>query len=106
MTELARRYCDSTTPHPGIGPGVVDRALKQAARELLLAQASDWPFILRTGTSPDYARKRVNDHLLRFTRIYEQLGTDTLEESWLAQVEAQDNIFPDVNWRYWGSTTA
>ncbi|MGH7951421.1 MAG: glycoside hydrolase family 57 protein, partial [Limisphaerales bacterium] len=39
--------------------GLKIRALKQAARELLLAQASDWPFILRAGTSPDYARRRV-----------------------------------------------
>ena len=48
--------------------GLQERALKQAGRELLLAQSSDWPFILRTGTSPDYARKRVKDHLLRFMR--------------------------------------
>ncbi|MDB6030659.1 MAG: hypothetical protein JWM16_997 [Verrucomicrobiales bacterium] len=48
MTNLARRFPESS--------GITQRALKQAARELLLAQASDWPFILRTGTSPDYAR--------------------------------------------------
>src|SRR5262249_31404005 len=101
MTELARRYCDPTAPHPGTGPGVLERALKQAARELLLAQSSDWPFILRTGTSPDYARKRVKDHLLRFTRIYEDLIAGTLNESSLIQVESQDNLFTDVNWRYW-----
>jgi 1,4-alpha-glucan branching enzyme len=106
MTELACRYCNSPPPHPGIGSGVLDRALKQAARELLLAQSSDWPFILRTGTSPDYARKRVKDHLLRFTRIYEQLAAGALDESSLAQVEAQDNLFPDVNWRYWPSREA
>ena len=32
--------------------GMERRALQQAGRELLLAKASDWPFILRTGTSP------------------------------------------------------
>jgi 1,4-alpha-glucan branching enzyme len=56
--------------------------LKQASRELLLAQASDWPFILRAGTSPDYARKRVKDHVLRFTRIYERLTAGQLDEDW------------------------
>jgi 1,4-alpha-glucan branching enzyme len=101
MTELARRYGDSIAPHPGIGPGVLERALKQAARELLLAQSSDWPFILRTGTSPEYARKRVKEHLLRFTRIYEQVIAGRLDESSMAQVQAQDNLFPDVNWQYW-----
>src|SRR5262249_17355716 len=34
------------------------RALNQAGRELLLAQASDWPFIIRSQTSPEYAEKR------------------------------------------------
>ena len=76
--------------------------LKQAARELLLAQASDWPFILRTGTSPGYARKRVKEHLLRFTRLYEQLTTGDLDPEWLAQVESRDNLFPDIDYRYWG----
>ena len=93
MTELARRF---PQPQP-----LQERMLKQAARELLLAQASDWPFILRTGTSPDYARKRVKEHLLRFTRIYEQLTDAQLDEDWLKQVEWSDNIFPEVNYRYW-----
>ncbi len=78
-----------------------ERALKQAARELLLAQSSDWPFILRTGTSPDYARKRVKDHLLRFISLHEQLTATKIDEIWLTQIESMDNIFPEVNWRYW-----
>jgi 1,4-alpha-glucan branching enzyme len=78
-----------------------ERALKQAARELLLAQSSDWPFILRTGTNPDYASKRVKDHLLRFIALHEQLTATTVDERWLSEVESRDNIFPDVNFRYW-----
>ncbi len=93
MTELARKH---TTPAP-----LQERALKQAARELLLAQASDWPFILRTGTSPDYARKRVKDHVLRFTALYKQLTDAALDPHWLSQIEQKDNIFPELNWRYW-----
>ena len=93
MTELARRF-----PQPD---ALQERMLKQAARELLLAQASDWPFILQTGTSPGYARQRVQDHLLRFTRIYEQLAAAQLDPEWLKQVEWRDNIFPDVDYRYW-----
>jgi 1,4-alpha-glucan branching enzyme len=93
MTALARRYPDTA--------GLTERALNQAARELLLAQASDWPFILRTGTSPDYARKRVKDHLLRFIALHEQLTTTKVDEAWLSKFEWMDNIFPDVNYRYW-----
>jgi len=93
MTQLARRF-----PQPGT---LQERALKQAARELLLAQASDWPFILRTGTSPDYASKRVKEHLLHFTRIYEQLNNCHVDEEWLSQIEGQDSIFPQVKVSYW-----
>ena len=93
MTDLARK---SPTPSP-----LQERSLKQAARELLLAQASDWPFILRTGTSPDYARQRVKDHLLRFAALHRQLTDATIDPLWLGQLEQADNIFPDVNWRYW-----
>lgn len=94
MRELARQYPDAT--------GITERALNQAARELLLAQASDWPFILRTGTSPDYARRRVKEHLLRFIALHEQLTSTKVDEEWLGRVEWADNIFPDVNYRYWG----
>lgn len=80
------------------------RALKQAARELLLAQSSDWPFILRTGTNPDYARRRVKEHLLRFLSLHEQITALSLhvDERWLAKVEANDNLFPEVDPRYFG----
>ena len=106
MTALARRFpCRAGVPPAGDEasppPSLQERLLKQAARELLLAQASDWPFILRAGTSPGYARRRVKEHLLRFTRIYEQLSAGELDPEWLQQVEWRDNIFPDVNCHYW-----
>jgi len=93
MTELARRFLDP--------PSLIKRALLQAARELLLAQASDWPFILRTGTSPDYARQRVKDHLVRFITLYEQLKKKKVDEKWLREVERRDNLFPEINCAYW-----
>ncbi len=93
MTELARRF---TEPDE-----LQARALKQAARELLLAQASDWPFILHSGTSPGYARKRVREHLLRFEDLRRQLTETGVEPSRLAEMERRDNIFPGVDWRYW-----
>jgi len=93
MTQLARRF-----HHPGPWQA---RALSQAARELLLAQASDWPFILSTGASPDYARKRATEHLLRFTALYDQLSNAQLDRPWLAQIESRDNLLPDIDYRYW-----
>ncbi len=79
------------------------RALKQAARELLLAQSSDWPFILRTGTNPDYARRRVKEHILRFIKIFEQLRGGQIDEAWLADLEHTDNLFVNVESNYWSA---
>jgi len=93
MTELARKYQSPSE--------LTHRALKQAARELLLAQSSDWPFIMRTGTSPEYAKRRVKDHLLRFIAIHDQLTSTSIDAVWLETVEQLDNIFPEVDYRFW-----
>jgi 1,4-alpha-glucan branching enzyme len=77
------------------------RVLKQAARELMLAQASDWPFIIRAGTSPDFAEKRLREHLNRFSRLYQEISNDNICEQWLSEIETQNNIFPEINYRYW-----
>ena len=90
MVELAgsRRNAD----------GLLLRALNQAARELLLAQSSDWAFIFKTGTVTPYAYKRTKDHIERFTRIYEQINSNCIDEPWLADIEYKDNIFPDLDY--------
>jgi len=74
------------------------RMIKQAARELLLAQSSDWPFIMRTGTASNYAHRRFMTHLNRFSRLATDLEQGRASDpDWLAQVEAADNIFPDIH---------
>jgi 1,4-alpha-glucan branching enzyme len=93
MAELANRFPQPTP--------LQERALQQAGRELLLAQSSDWPFILRTGTSPDYAARRVKDHLHRFLTLYQELTGGNIGEEWLGRVEQTDNLFPKLNYRLW-----
>jgi 1,4-alpha-glucan branching enzyme len=75
------------------------RALNQCARELLLAQSSDWAFIMRTATMVPYAVRRTRSHLLRFNKIHDDLHQDSLELDWLEKVEALDNIFPNIDYR-------
>ena len=90
MVELATDYPDAD--------GTLRRALNQAARELLLAQSSDWAFIMKTGTMVEYAVKRTKDHVSRFNRIYHDIRNCCLDEGWLGEVERRDNLFPDVNY--------
>jgi len=78
-----------------------DRVLKQLARELSLAQASDWAFLMKTGTAREYATQRATDHLARFDRLYDQLVTNHVDETFLRDCEWRDNLFPNVNWRYY-----
>ncbi len=75
----------------------IKRALNQAARELLLAESSDWPFIMKTGTMVPYAHKRIKQHLSRFNRIYKDLKNSTLDDDWLKEVEWRDNIYHDLD---------
>jgi 1,4-alpha-glucan branching enzyme len=81
------------------GDPVRARAIKQAARELLLAQSSDWAFIMKTGTAVQYAVKRTKDHVGRFTKLYYDIKQGTIDIEWLSSVEARDNIFPELDYR-------
>jgi 1,4-alpha-glucan branching enzyme len=84
----------------GRGEGPERRLLRQAGRELLLAQASDWSFILRAGTTTDLARDRIERHLERFQRLLAGLpGPDQLpvDPTWLGAVEAEDALFPTID---------
>ena len=91
MIELADRYSEAS--------GQRLRALNQAAREVMLMQASDWAFIMKAGTTVPYAVKRTKDHCLRFTRLYQDILAERIDETWLSEVEWRDNIFPEIDYR-------
>jgi 1,4-alpha-glucan branching enzyme len=69
----------------------------------MLAQSSDWPFIMAMGTTVPYATRRFNEHIARFNRLYEQLVEGEVNDAWVAELEAQDNIFPDLDYRIYAS---
>lgn len=89
MRALAGEFRGST--------GLARRALSQAARELLLAQASDWPFLISRGTAASYAEARVRAHLGRFARLHDDLRRGAIDEAWLAEVERRDDVFPAID---------
>jgi 1,4-alpha-glucan branching enzyme len=74
------------------------RALRQAARELLLAQSSDWPFLVTTGQAADYASERFKSHSLRFHRACELARRGRADDDVeLRSLEHADNVFPDID---------
>ncbi len=91
LTKLAGKYPDAED--------TLKLALNQASRELLLAQTSDWPFILTADIGSAYAEKRFNDHIYRFNKICDDITNDTVDEDWIKYIYSLDNIFPFVDYR-------
>jgi 1,4-alpha-glucan branching enzyme len=95
MEELVATFPDAQ--------GEQERALNQVARELLLLQSSDWPFLVTTGQAKDYAVKRFNQHVDRFNELADIASTgDPLSEAQrnrIDELNTLDNPFAGVNYR-------
>jgi len=85
----------------GVGSAAARALLDQAGRELLLAQSSDWSFILRAGTTTDLARERIQRHLGRFWTLLEAIDGTPLPPGWLEAVQREDGLFPLLNAADW-----
>ncbi|GHV95396.1 glycoside hydrolase family protein [Spirochaetia bacterium] len=91
MVELAERFPNDS--------GLKERTLNQAAREILLAQTSDWSKLLYKQDSTEYARNQIESALRNFTTIYEALGSNYISTEWLTNLERRHNVFPNINYR-------
>jgi 1,4-alpha-glucan branching enzyme len=125
MTELANRFAvpGRTSNVQGrlrdfgletLDLGLEARILNQMARELLLAQSSDWAFQIYQGTTVEYSSRRFQSHIHRFNLLDEMLsgsppyegGVDAASAygvvlsdhqlALLAEIESRDNIFPEL----------
>jgi 1,4-alpha-glucan branching enzyme len=85
--------------HRNPADALEERALKQASRELLLAQASDWPFMISNGSTAGYARARLETHLRRFEKLAEGIQNGAIDRIGLETMEALDNIFGTIDYR-------
>ena len=92
------RMVELTHLFPNEKNSLKKKALNQCARELLLAQSSDWLFIITHGTMVDYAKKRIKDHIGRFTKLYEQIKSDTIDAEFLKDISKKDCIFPEIDY--------
>lgn len=79
------------------------RVLGAMMREVVLAQASDWPFLVSTGSAAEYASMRFHNHVedaLALADACERLAgggilTDA-DEAVLVGVEQRDALFPEI----------
>lgn len=85
--------------------GLEQRALNQAARELILSQQSDWPFMMKAGNTSEYAKKRLTEHLSRFNYLYAKIIKGNISKKELKAIEDKDNVFKMMNFRHFKSGT-
>jgi 1,4-alpha-glucan branching enzyme len=73
--------------------------LAQAARELLLAQASDWAFMISAGEVPDYGERRFRLHADDLEALLEHLERGDPASGVMPLVEKlreRDGLFPGI----------
>ncbi len=94
MESLVARYPEAQ--------GTLKNILNQAARELLLLQSSDWPFLITTGQAKEYAIARFQRHLDRFYRLGEMAERGQADEGarqLTDELYELDKVFPDLDYR-------
>ena len=91
LCRLARRSNNVDT--------LTQRSLDQATRELLLAQASDWPFLIQADTMRDYAERRIRDSLARCQALISQVENDTIDVAFVDRVDQAPFLFPQLSYR-------
>lgn len=101
LVAAATRFHHERNPHRRV------RLLNQAARELLVAQGSDWTFMLGAGRgASSFAWRTLTEHLARCAALLTEVeGGDPLPRGRLEAWEEADNVFPDVRWTNWSRAT-
>lgn len=95
MTALANRF---------VNPNALEyRVLNQLARELLLAQSSDWAFQIYQGTTVQYSSRRFQSHIHRFNLLATMLEKGEFNEPLLDEIERRDTIFQEIDYRIYRS---
>jgi len=91
MTVLSKQH--------GTATGLLERALNQALRELLIAQASDWPFMMSTGNAVQFAEKTFKEHMNNFFALSRDICSGEIREAHLTALEKKNAIFRDIDFR-------
>lgn len=98
MRHMARDYA----------AGPAREIVLQAGRELLLAESSDWQFLISTWAARDYAEVRFEDHISRFERLAEMadrvhggLAMSGAEQAFLEDCQEKDAVFQHLDLGHW-----
>lgn len=77
------------------------RILNQMVRELLLAQSSDWAFLMTTKTAVEYSVRRTKEHISNFMKLQEMVEeNESVDLDFVEWCEHKNSIFNFVDFRY------
>ncbi len=95
MEGLVAKYLNPTDDQKAV--------LNQAAREMLLLQSSDWPFLVTTGQAREYAIQRFSQHVERYTKLVASLEAGGADVALANELYELDKVFPDIDYRVFGA---
>jgi 1,4-alpha-glucan branching enzyme len=93
----AQRRIEEIIERAPAADGSMQSAMAQMARELLLLESSDWPFLVTTGQAREYAERRFREHVERFDQLAGQIETGAVDEPFVGSLYDRDNVFPDID---------
>ncbi len=98
IRKATERMIDLTERFPAES-GLKERLLNLAAKEVLLAQSSDWPLMLTKNQLPEYAEKMFTKNIISFTNVFSALASNTVSTEWLTKLEKEHALFPWINYK-------
>lgn len=90
LEDLLKRYYDTNSFQQ-------KKMILQAVKEVLLAQASDWPFMIWKGHYVSYATSRVKEHYEHFDKICNYLTNSKYDVSSFIEMEKKYNLMPELS---------
>jgi 1,4-alpha-glucan branching enzyme len=95
MEALVAKYPQPTADQKAV--------LNQVARELLLLESSDWPFLVTTGQAREYAIRRFTRHVERFEALAASLEAATPDRRLADELWEVDKVYPDIDYRWFAA---
>ena len=102
------RFLDAWHRHDWDGSTELSEWMVEAARQLLLLQASDWPFVISTGGAVDYGIRRIAAHAQAIDDLLNgaedvaaERTVDPVSVNALERCRLLDPVFPDLSLAWW-----
>lgn len=97
LHECAFKMRDMANKYKNTDNLIYIRILNQMMRELFIAQTSCWAFIMSTGTTVDFARNKIIEHINRFLNLYNMLETSNFDYKYIEWLEKSDSLFQEID---------